>query len=63
MTAAARKAAGTAHASLTRRGARPPLVVERAPAISEDTPTNVLWQLFLAFERLHPDAELAKLHH
>jgi hypothetical protein len=55
-TAAARSSAGTAHVSLTWRGAPLRLGVETSPAVSEITPSNVSWHLFLASERLHPDA-------
>ena len=51
-TAAARSSAGTAHMSLTCRGARPPLVVETSPAVSEITPRNVSWQMFLRLARV-----------
>src|SRR3954467_2487783 len=40
-TAAARSSAGSAHVSLTRRGARAPFVVETSPAVWEITPSNV----------------------
>ena len=47
-TAAARSSAGTAHRSLTCRGARPPLGVEASPAVSEITPSNVSWHMVLS---------------